>query len=66
MTGQSRDRLEHPESVRGPDGERRDGRPAIDKDEGIGTDIPQEEAETVAPEEQGGAPTTEHAPGADL
>ena len=66
MTETSDDRLEDPKSVRGADGQRRDGRPVTDKDDGIGTDIPQEQAETVAPEEKGGSPSTEHAPGADL
>ena len=66
MSKTSDDRLEDPQSARGPDGQRRDGRPVTDKDHGIATDIPQEEAPTVAPEEEGGSPSTEHAPGADL
>jgi hypothetical protein len=65
MSETSRDRLEDPKSVRGPDAQRHDGRPATDNDR-IGTDIPQEQAETVAPEEKGGSPSTEHAPGGDL
>jgi hypothetical protein len=63
---QSSNDLEHPDEIRTPDGERRDGRPSggtIDKPEPAdqGGTPP-----TVAPEEKGGSPSTEHAPGADL
>lgn len=59
--------LERPDQVRAADGQRRDGRPAEAHggDEEAGRP-PQPEAPTVAPEEEGETPTTEHAPGADL
>jgi hypothetical protein len=63
---QSSNDLEHPDEIRTPDGERSDGRPSG------GTIDDRKPAEdggaqpTVAPEEKGGSPSTEHAPGADL
>lgn len=66
MNDTPKDPLEDPKSIRRPNAERRDGRPSTETDEGIGAGIPQRDAETVAPEEKGRAPTTEHAPGADL
>jgi hypothetical protein len=66
MTDQSNNDLEHPDEIRTPDGQRRDGRPSdgtLDQpkpsDQGGGPP-------TVAPEERGGSPSTEHAPGGDL
>jgi hypothetical protein len=59
--------LEQPEEIRGPDGRRQDGRPTGEQplDElRPGTDA--RSAPTEAPEEEGGEPTTEHAPGSDL
>lgn len=58
------EQLTEPQSVTGPDGTRADGRPTtIDPL----VDAPKADAvPTVAPEEEGDAPTTEHAPGADL
>ena len=57
--------LEHPKDVRGPDGTRADGRPT-DQPDAVRSRTPAEEAPTVAPEESGQRPTTEHAPGGDL
>lgn len=60
MTDQTTDdQLRNPEEVRAPDGTRGDGRPT-------GNEPPADEAPTVAPEERGETPPTEHAPGADL
>ena len=60
--------LERPEEIRGEDGQRKDGRPTGPKDEetGLRPGAPAESQPTVAPEETGGTPTTEHAPGGDL
>lgn len=55
--------LERPARIRSADGQRRDGRPAEPDDPDTMT---APEAPTVAPEEEGKTPTTEHAPGADL
>jgi hypothetical protein len=62
----AREQLEHPDRVVGPDGSRGDGRPTSaagrpDADQPESGKFP-----TVAPEEEGATPTTEHAPGADL
>ena len=66
MGEQSSNDLERPEEIRTPHGERSDGRPSggtIDDprpaDHGDGRP-------TEAPEEKGGSPSTEHAPGGDL
>lgn len=65
MDQQSNGDLEQPEEIKGPEGQRRDGRPTEDP---IGEADPKAAGETptVAPEEKGKAPSTEHAPGADL
>ena len=60
------DALENPSDARATDFQRRDGRPTDPNDEGIADDVPHDAAPTVAPEEEGGSPTTEHAPGGDL
>jgi hypothetical protein len=68
MAEQTPETMDQPDDIRTPDGQRRDGRPTggdrDDRDLGSGT--PHEQAPTVAPEEEGGSPSTEHAPGADL
>ena len=66
MAEQSSNDLEHPDGIRTPDGERRDGRPS-----GGTMDDPKRADRggappTEAPEERGGSPSTEHAPGGDL
>ena len=58
--------LEHPDEVQTPDGERNDGRPTGSEDVDIRPSGPESDLPTVAPEETGGTPSTEHAPGADL
>jgi hypothetical protein len=58
--------LDRPHEIDGPDDERRDGRPTTAPTEGVGAGRPADETPTVAPEEQGGKPSTEHAPGSDL
>jgi len=66
MNDQSTHALEHPDEIRGPGDERRDGRPS---DGPLETPKPADgarSAPTVAPEEEGGSPSTEHAPGGDL
>lgn len=57
--------LTQPDQIRDRDGERQDGRPTehIDADQPGKLD---KDAPTVAPEEKGHTPTTEHGPGADL
>jgi hypothetical protein len=62
----TREQLEHPDRVVGPDGSRGDGRPtgSVGGPDSVAPEsgnVP-----TVAPEEEGATPTTEHAPGADL
>jgi hypothetical protein len=57
--------LEHPQDVRGTDGTRADGRPT-DPERPLEHQPPADQAPTVAPEETGSRPTTEHAPGGDL
>jgi hypothetical protein len=57
--------LHHPHEIDGPDGQRRDGRPTVQSDD-IAAGRPAEHTPTVAPEEKGGTPSTEHAPGGDL
>ena len=59
--------LEEPEMIRDEAGERSDGRPTFEA--GSGDEPAFEEpggAPTVAPEEQGEEPSTEHGPGASL
>jgi hypothetical protein len=58
--------LERPHEIEGPDDQRRDGRPTTAPTEGIDAGRPADETPTVAPEEQGGEPSTEHGPGSDL
>ncbi|MFL5674185.1 MAG: hypothetical protein ACJ779_04215 [Chloroflexota bacterium] len=65
MADDPAEQLEHPADTRATDHQRRDGRPSDPDAEGI-RDVPHESAPTVAPEEKGGSPTTEHAPGGDL
>ncbi|MEJ7748230.1 MAG: hypothetical protein WKF56_02945 [Candidatus Limnocylindrales bacterium] len=57
--------MEQPERIQAPDGTRGDGRPTGQGDELI-PGRPHEEVPTIAPEEEGSMPTTEHAPGSDL
>ncbi len=58
--------LERPHEIDGPDDQRRDGRPATAGSDDLGSGRPASETPTVAPEEEGGEPSTEHAPGSDL
>ena len=58
--------LERPDEIDGPDDQRRDGRPEAAGTDDVGAGKPADETPTVAPEEQGGKPSTEHAPGSDL
>ncbi len=60
------EQLERPHEIDGPDDQRRDGRPDAAGTDDIGAKKPADETPTVAPEEQGGEPSTEHAPGSDL
>jgi hypothetical protein len=67
MTDQPTDALAQPDTIRDEKDERMDGRPTgSDQQGGLrpGTEHPA--APTVAPEEEGATPTTEHAPGSDL
>ena len=59
------DQLTNPQDVRGVDGTRADGRPTR-PDQPLEPRSRDSDAPTVAPEEQGEHPTTEHAPGGDL
>jgi hypothetical protein len=58
------EQLREPHRVDSPDGSRGDGRPTGTKP--LEEAPPADAAPTVAPEEQGETPATEHAPGADL
>jgi hypothetical protein len=58
--------LEKPTEIRAPDDQRRDGRPTTPHTTGIQPGVAHHEAPTVAPEEEGETPSTEHAPGGDL
>ncbi len=63
----SDEQLIHPDRVVGPDGSRGDGRPTRTNDDPGGEAGPEGmDLPTVAPEEGGETPSTEHAPGADL
>jgi hypothetical protein len=67
MTDQPTDALSKPDTIRYEMDERSDGRPTGPEQQGglrPGTDHPA--APTVAPEEEGATPSTEHAPGSDL
>lgn len=57
--------LDDPKQIRNAKGERRDGRPT-GGEAGESGGVPHEAAPTVAPEEEGLDPSTEHAPGGDL
>ncbi len=57
--------LNHPETVKGPDGTRWDGRPTNQGDV-TEAHVPPGGAPTEAPEDRGQQPDTEHAPGGDL
>jgi hypothetical protein len=63
---QSHRPLEKPADIRDGTGARKDGRPTGKDDEGLRPGVDHDEAPTVAPEEQGQIPSTEHGPGADL
>ena len=58
--------LERPHEIDGADDQRRDGRPTTAPTEGVGAGQPADQTPTIAPEERGGEPSTEHAPGSDL
>ena len=58
--------LDQPQDVRSADDQRRDGRPTSTHHSGIQPGVAHHEAPTVAPEEEGEQPSTEHAPGGDL
>ncbi len=58
--------LERPDRVVGPDGSRGDGRPTGPVGHPDATEPEAGKFPTVAPEEEGETPSTEHAPGADL
>ena len=61
------DPLARPHEIDGPDGQRRDGRPtAPAPTDDVAAGRPAEHTPTVAPEEEGATPSTEHAPGGDL
>lgn len=66
-TDQPTDDLERPETIRGDNNERMDGRPTgPEREDGMKPAVAQPDAPTVAPEEEGSTPSTEHAPGGDL
>jgi hypothetical protein len=60
------EQLERPGRVVGPDGSRGDGRPTGPVGHPDGIEPEAGTFPTVAPEEEGETPSTEHAPGADL
>ena len=60
------DQLQHPDRVVGPDGSRGDGRPTGTEEAPNPPSPDVNNFPTVAPEEEGETPPTEHAPGADL
>jgi hypothetical protein len=69
MTDEQRtdDRPDVPDDVREPSTEATTGRPTGDLDsDGLRPGQSHERAPTVAPEERGAEPSTEHAPGGDL
>ena len=66
MTDQTRNDLEEPDRIRTPEGERADGRPTEGTLDERRAQDPSGDHPTVAPEETGGSPSTEHAPGGDL
>jgi hypothetical protein len=58
--------LEEPEQIRDDSGQRSDGRPTDPEDPGRPAWDSPEAVPTVAPEEEGGTPSTEHGPGGSL
>ncbi len=58
--------LEEPDQIRSSDEQRQDGRPTGGDEHGLKPGAEPRDAPTIAPEEQGGSPSTEHAPGSDL
>ena len=62
----AKEQLERPDRVVGPDGSRGDGRPTAEVGHPDAVEPQAGNFPTVAPEEEGETPTTEHAPGADL
>lgn len=60
------DQLQHPDRIVGPDGTRDDGRPTETEEDPTSPTHQVNNFPTVAPEEEGQEPPTEHAPGADL
>lgn len=56
--------LRRPEEIRDDTGARKDRRPTGDDEDGLRPGQDHQEAPTVAPEEAGHQPSTEHAPGA--
>lgn len=59
--------LERPDEIRGVDDRRLDGRPTgMGEVDDLRPGTSADAAPTVAPEEEGGEPSTEHAPGGDL
>jgi hypothetical protein len=66
MTDRPSSDLERPETIRNAADERMDGRPTGEQPDGLRPAAAQPDVPTVAPEEEGATPTTEHAPGSDL
>jgi len=60
------DQLQHPDRVIGPGGTRGDGPPTGKEEEPNPRSPEVNDFPTLAPEEEGDTPPTEHAPGADL
>jgi hypothetical protein len=58
--------LEHPDEIRDTHGERQDGRPTGGDGSADKPGVAHQDAPTVAPEEKGASPSTEHGPGGDL
>ena len=58
--------LEDPDQIRDATGERRDGRPVEAELDPERPGPAPDAVPTVAPEEEGSSPSTEHAPGGDL
>ena len=58
--------LDQPKEIRDAKDERQDGRPTGAPRKADDPDRRTEEHPTVAPEEEGGSPSTEHGPGGDL
>ena len=58
--------LEEPDQIRDVHGERQDGRPTGGDGNADKRGVAHHDVPTVAPEEKGGSPSTEHGPGGDL